>query len=151
MLKETKVTSSCRPFMVLSLLIFAGLLAACTGGQQEPYTTESGLTIQVLKRGRGDKALSGHTVTVHYTVWLEDGTLVESSKEEYGGSGAAHQRRLGAGQMVAGLEEGAIGMREGEIRKLICPPELAYGDRGSGDKIPPNATLIFEIELIRVR
>jgi FKBP-type peptidyl-prolyl cis-trans isomerase len=129
----------------------AGLLTACAGGPEEPYTTESGLNIQILKKGRGDKVVAGHTVTAHYTLWLEDGTLVQSSKEELGGQGRPFEARIGRGEVIRGWDEGLIGMRVGETRKLICPPDLAYGEEGRPPAIPPNSTLTFEIELLGVR
>ena len=144
--------SSSRPFMFVSLLIVAGLAVACAGGPQEPYTTESGLTIQVLKRGRGQKVVKGHKIWAHYTLWLEDGTLVQTTKTERGGTGnPLPVDDIGEGQVIKAWNEGIVGMRVGEIRKLICPPDLAYGAAGNPPAIPPNATLTFEIELVRVR
>lgn len=138
-----------RPFMLLSILVVTGLVAACSGKPGEPYTTDSGLTIQVMKAGRGQKVVKGHTVTVHYTLWLDDGTLVQSSKQDRGGSGRAYPvENIGMGQVIIGWNEGIIGMRVGEIRKLICPPDLAYGVEGRPPAIPGNATLTFEIELL---
>ena len=140
-----------RTFTAFAWMAVLLITAACASGPEEPYTTESGLTIQVLKRGRGPDVVSGHTITTHYTLWLEDGTLVESSKEELGGRGQPLTRQLGRSLLIKGWEEGILGMRVGEIRKLICPPDLAYGEAGSGEMIPPNATLTFEIELLSVR
>ena len=128
-------------------LIALGLLVACSSGPEEPYTTDSGLTIQVVKHGRGTEVVRGHTITVHYTLWLADGTMLQSSKEELGGRGA-YTTRIGYGEVIRGWDEGIIGMRVGETRKLIVPPDLAYGEEGSGEAIPPNATLTFEIELL---
>ena len=146
---------SFRPITVLAVLITAGLVAACAGGPQEPYTTESGLTIQVMKGGRGQKVIKGQKVWVHYTLWLEDGTFVQSSKQELGGSGVPYDvDNIGDGLVIDAWNEGVIGMRVGEIRKLICPPELAYGEMGNPDStppIPPDATLTFELELVRIR
>jgi len=153
MSKQIRSIHSYRCFMILGMLA-AALASACAGGPEEPYTTESGLTIQVLKRGRGDRVVSGHTITAHYTLWLEDGTLIQSSKEEHGGRVQPFSARIGRGEVIRGWDEGIIGMRVGETRKLICPPELAYGEDGRPEAtppIPPNATLTFEIELLGVR
>ncbi len=143
-----------RPYRTLAIpssIVALLLITACSGGPQEPYTTESGLTIQVMKRGRGPDVVSGHTITAHYTIWLEDGTMVQTTKSELGGHGQLTPRRIGYGEVIRGWDEGIIGMRVGEIRRLICPPDLAYGEGGSDELIPPNATLTFEIELVSVR
>ena len=138
-----------RPFWLPAILIMVGLIMACASKPGEPYTTDSGLTIQVMKAGRGQKAVKGHTVTVHYTLWLDDGTLVQSSRQDRGGPGRAYPvENIGMGQVIIGWNEGIIGMRVGEIRKLICPPDLAYGVEGRPPVIPGNATLTFEIELL---
>lgn len=144
--------NSCRCLMILCMLAVAGLAAACAGGPEEPYTTESGLTIQVMKAGRGQRVVKGHTVNVHYTLWLEDGTMIQTTKEDRGGSGRPYPvANIGMGQVIKGWNEGIIGMRVGEIRKLTCPPDLAYGAEGRPPEIPPNATLTFEVELVGVR
>lgn len=141
-----------RPFMLLSILVVTGLVAACSGKPGEPYSTDSGLTIQVMKAGRGQRVVKGQTVTVHYTLWLDDGTLVQSSMQGRGGSGNAFTvENIGMGQVISGWNEGIIGMRVGEIRKLICPPDLAYRAEGRPPAIPGNATLTFEIELLEVK
>ena len=141
-----------RPVMLLAMLAVAGLVVACSGKPGEPYTTDSGLTIQVIKAGRGQKVVKGHTVTVHFTLWLDDGTLVQSSKQGRGGSGRAYTvENIGMGQVISGWNEGIIGMRVGEIRKLICPPDLAYRAEGRPPAIPGNATLTFEIELLETK
>ena len=141
-----------RPFILLAILIMAGLITACASKPGEPYTTDSGLTIQVMKAGRGQKVVKGHTVTVHFTLWLDDGTLVQSSKQGRGGSGRAYTvENIGMGQVISGWNEGIIGMRVGEIRRLICPPDLAYRVEGRPPAIPGNATLTFEIELLEAK
>lgn len=104
------------------------------------------LQINVLQPGDGAEAVPGAEVTVHYTGWLMDGTKFDSSRDR----GEPFSLMLGAGRVIPGWERGLEGMRIGEIRELIIPPELGYGARGAGGVIPPNATLRFEVELLDV-
>ena len=96
--------------------------------------------------GEGAEAKSGDTVTVHYTGWLTDGTKFDSSVDR----GQPFQFRLGIGQVIRGWDEGVAGMKIGGKRKLTIPPDMGYGQRGAGALIPPNATLVFEVELLGV-
>jgi FKBP-type peptidyl-prolyl cis-trans isomerase FkpA len=109
-------------------------------------TTPSGLQIEDLKVGDGDTAAAGQHVTVHYTGWLTDGRKFDSSKDR----GDPFDFPLGGRRVIAGWDEGVQGMRVGGVRKLTIPPELGYGARGAGGVIPPNATLVFEVELLEV-
>ena len=108
--------------------------------------TASGLLIETLDEGSGEAASTGQRVTVHYTGWLEDGTKFDSSLDR----DAPFQFNLGAGQVIRGWDEGVAGMKPGGKRKLTIPPELGYGAHGAGGVIPPNATLIFEVELLSI-
>ncbi len=108
-------------------------------------TTESGLKYQDLAVGDGDEAVAKKNVTVHYRGTLEDGTLFDQSH----GRGP-FSFLLGGGQVIKGWDEGVQGMKVGGKRKLIIPSDLGYGSRGAGGVIPPNATLIFEVELLKV-
>jgi len=109
-------------------------------------TTASGLQYQDLVLGEGPAAQNGNTVSVHYTGWLEDGTQFDSSV-----GGEPFEFVLGTGGVIQGWEEGIAGMQAGGQRKLIIPPELAYGANGYGSVIPPNATLTFDVELLEIK
>jgi FKBP-type peptidyl-prolyl cis-trans isomerase FkpA len=109
-------------------------------------TTATGLVIEDLSVGAGASASAGQRVTVHYTGWLTDGTKFDSSKDR----GDPFVFPLGARRVIAGWDEGVQGMCVGGVRKLTIPPELGYGARGAGGVIPPNATLVFEVELLGV-
>ena len=109
--------------------------------------TPTGLYVKDLEPGTGAVAATGQTVSVHYTGWLPDGTKVDSSVDR----NEPLSFPLGAGQVIAGWEEGVAGMQVGGRRKLVIPPSLGYGAGGMGGIIPPNATLVFEVELLDAR
>jgi len=104
------------------------------------------MKIEKLKTGSGESAKKGNTVTVHYTGWLEDGTKFDSSVDR----DEPFAFVLGAGQVIQGWDQGVATMRIGDKVKLTIPPQLAYGAEGYPGAIPPNATLIFEVELLEV-
>jgi len=109
-------------------------------------TTDSGLQYDDLQVGDGAEATPGQTVTVHYTGWLTDGKKFDSSKDRNDPFAFV----LGGGMVIRGWDEGVAGMKVGGKRKLVIPPELGYGARGAGGVVPPNATLVFEVELLDV-
>ncbi|MBK6629569.1 MAG: FKBP-type peptidyl-prolyl cis-trans isomerase [Betaproteobacteria bacterium] len=109
-------------------------------------TTPSGLIYEDVTVGSGTAAALGQTVSVHYTGWLTDGTKFDSSKDR----NEPFEFPLGAGYVIRGWDEGVQGMQVGGVRKLTIAPELGYGARGAGGVIPPNATLVFEVELLEV-
>ena len=109
-------------------------------------TTASGLVIEDIEVGTGAEAVAGKNVQVHYTGWLTDGTKFDSSKDR----NDPFVFPLGGRRVIAGWDEGVQGMKVGGTRKLTIPPQLGYGARGAGGVIPPNATLVFEVELLAV-
>ncbi|MDO9314934.1 MAG: FKBP-type peptidyl-prolyl cis-trans isomerase [Burkholderiaceae bacterium] len=113
-------------------------------------TTSSGLQFEDTIDGTGDEAVSGQHVSVHYTGWLYSngvkGAKFDSSKDR----GDPFKFYLGAGQVIRGWDEGVVGMRVGGTRVLVIPPDLGYGARGAGGVIPPDATLMFEVELLDI-
>ncbi|HUH04608.1 MAG TPA: FKBP-type peptidyl-prolyl cis-trans isomerase [Kofleriaceae bacterium] len=106
----------------------------------------SSLQVEDLQMGAGAEASAGQQVSVHYTGWLTNGQKFDSSLDR----GSPFQFELGAGKVIKGWDQGVAGMKVGGKRKLTIPPELGYGARGAGGVIPPNATLVFEVELLGV-
>lgn len=142
-------------FRVTGLVAFMGILLttafqpATAGGKKEEkvITTKSGLKYIEQQEGTGAAAKAGDTVEVHYTGWLKDGTKFDSSRDR----GKPFTFPLGAGRVIKGWDEGVAGMKVGGKRKLIIPPELAYGKKGAGNVIPPDAELTFEVELLKIK
>ncbi len=113
---------------------------------QESESRPEGVGIETLKAGSGEGAKAGDTVTVHYTGTLATGQKFDSSVDR----GQPFSFTLGAGKVIQGWEQGILGMKAGEKRRLTIPPELGYGSSGAGGVIPPNATLIFEVEMLKI-
>jgi peptidylprolyl isomerase len=114
---------------------------------QTPITTTSGLQYIDLVVGSGAQPQLAQTVTVHYTGWLTDGKKFDSSVDRT----EPFQFQIGVGMVIKGWDEGVMTMRIGGKRKLIIPAQIGYGARGAGGIIPPNATLVFEVELLGVK
>ncbi|MFH0805723.1 MAG: FKBP-type peptidyl-prolyl cis-trans isomerase [Patescibacteria group bacterium] len=111
---------------------------------QQPQEFGDELRAEIVKEGEGQEAKKGDKVTVHYVGVLEDGTKFDSSLDR----GQPFQFTLGAGQVIPGWDLGVVGMKIGEVRRLYIPSAYGYGEQGAGNTIPPNANLIFEIELL---
>lgn len=123
---------------------------ADTGGKvnnaqtNDMVATPSGLQYKDAQVGNGPSPRHGQTVTVHYTGWLTDGTKFDSSVDR----GQPFQFKIGQGQVIKGWDEGVASMKVGGKRRLVIPPQLGYGARGAAGVIPPNATLVFDVELL---
>jgi len=106
---------------------------------------DNGLKIWDVKEGKGDEVKAGATVKVHYTGWLTNGKVFDSSRKR------DEAISFGLNQVIKGWTEGVQGMKVGGTRRLLIPAELGYGKKGAGDDIPPDSTLVFEIELLEVK
>lgn len=120
--------------------------APTTDMDENMTTTDTGLAYEDLEVGTGAVPTQGQTVTVHYTGTLENGEKFDSSRDR----NRPFSFTIGVGQVIKGWDEGVSTMRVGGRRKLVIPPDLGYGPRGAGGVIPPNSTLIFDVELIRI-
>lgn len=106
-----------------------------------------------LREGTGAMANSGQTAQVHYTGWLYDASAADNKGKQFDSSvgRGPFSFRLGGGQVIRGWDQGVQGMKVGGQRRLVLPPEFAYGARGAGNVIPPNATLVFDVELLDIK
>jgi FKBP-type peptidyl-prolyl cis-trans isomerase len=144
-----------RRAFVGTMIIAALALAACGESQPSADAVSDVTSLQVtdVSVGAGTEATAGRLVTVHYTGWLYDRNAADRRGEKFDSSrdrNAPFPFTLGARQVITGWDEGVAGMRVGGQRTLVIPPALAYGSRGQG-RIPPNATLVFDVELLDVR
>jgi peptidylprolyl isomerase len=147
------MTLSRSTIMIVTFLLLAGCQPSLRTLPGEPYTMEtkknlpSGLSYLEMQEGTGEQAKSGQQVTVHYTGYLTNGKKFDSSVDR----NQPFTFALGTGQVIKGWDEGVQGMKVGGKRKLIIPPDMGYGSRGAGGVIPPNAELVFDVELLGVK
>jgi FKBP-type peptidyl-prolyl cis-trans isomerase len=134
----------------LAAAVALGAAAACTSPTSP--TVKASFTTEDLRLGTGGSAAVGQTLMVYYTGWLYDDTKDDKKGAKFDGTTAGQPFvfKLGYGQVIQGWDQGIIGMKVGGLRKLIIPSEMAYGRAGAGTLIPPNATLVFEVELLSV-
>lgn len=133
----------------IAIVSFIFVLEGCNSGKKtegKVVNKPSGLQYVDVVIGTGPEVQVGAQVSVHYTGWLEDKTKFDSSKDR----GEPFSFVVGQGQVIKGWDEGLVGMKVGGTRKLVIPAQLGYGSNGAGGVIPPNATLIFEIELLKI-
>jgi FKBP-type peptidyl-prolyl cis-trans isomerase len=136
-------------------VILAGLIAGCSGGEPVavPATGVTSMQSAELKAGTGAGITAGKIAVVNYTGWLYDASAPDNKGKQFDSSlkqGQPFRFPLGAGQVIKGWDQGVVDMKVGERRRLIIPPELAYGDSGAGGVIPPGATLVFDIDLVAI-
>jgi len=131
-------------FVITAVFISADSFAEAEKKSQYT-TTDSGLRYRIFKEGTGPKPEKGDKVKVHYTGKLTDGTVFDSSKDR-----GPFEFKVGTGQVISGWDEGVIDMQVGEVRELVIPPNLGYGSRGAGNLIPPDSTLVFEVEMLEI-
>jgi peptidylprolyl isomerase len=149
-----------KKYLWLALVLAAGVvilyLVSPSGSADEKkegkfVTTDSGLKYQDTVEGKGDAAKKGDNVEVNYTGWLTTDGKEKGKKFDSSIGKKPFRFQLGAGEVIKGWDEGVAGMKPGGKRTLILPPALGYGARGAGDDIPPNSTLLFEVELLRIK
>ena len=136
------------PVRAALVLVSSGRPGFAPPARARKHATVSvtGLTIEDTLLGEGSLAAPGRTVSVHYTGWLAGGRRFDSSRER----SEAFEFALDTGEVIAGWDEGVQGMKVGGRRRLVIPPHLGFGEEGSGNAIPPNATLVFDVELLSV-
>ncbi len=144
--------------LTLALLLSAGASFTTGCSEQAATTMETSNVTELIKTdtkvGTGAEAVSGHDVTVHYTGWLYDEQAPDHKGRKFDSSRDRNDPfvfPLGAGHVIKGWDQGVAGMKVGGQRTLTIPPQLGYGARGAGGVIPPNATLVFDVELLGVR
>jgi FKBP-type peptidyl-prolyl cis-trans isomerase FkpA len=137
--------------LVFGAIICLIFIAACGGDAERTLVSE--LIKQDARAGTGAEAVAGRTVTVHYTGWLYDPSTPNHQGEQFDSSRGREpfSFRLGGGQVIPGWDEGVAGMKVGGQRTLTIPPAMGYGAQGAGGVIPPNATLLFDVELLDVK
>jgi len=146
--------ASSGPLRQIGVVLLVGLFAACSG---KPGTAPAGgvssLQSVEIKPGTGDAVTAGKIAVVQYTGWLYEAAAKDNKGKQFDSSrtlGKPFRFPVGTGQVIKGWDQGVVGMKVGESRRLIIPADLAYGDSGAGGVIPPGATLVFDIDLIAI-
>ena len=159
----TRTHRALRKIVAAVVAIAATVPVAIAQGTSPPASGQNSSTLDAkvmelkkidVKQGNGAEALTGKAVVVHYTGWLHDPGAPEGKGAKFDSSrdrGVPFGFFLGAGKVIKGWDQGVVGMKVGGQRTLVIPPALGYGERGAGGVIPPNATLIFDVELIEVK
>jgi FKBP-type peptidyl-prolyl cis-trans isomerase FkpA len=155
--RSLSVSSPPAKLLACGLVLLTLIVAACSRPAAPPLAPSAGQVSAMEKTdvvvGTGAEATAGAKVTVHYTGWLYDQTKPEQKGEQFDSSrrgGQPFEFTLGAGQVIAGWDQGVQGMKVGGQRRLVIPASLGYGDSGAGGVIPPGATLVFDVELLDV-
>lgn len=131
----------------MKVFLILAIALSLIGCERNNFVTKSGVKVEVLQEGKGASPKQGQTVTVHYTGWLTDSTKFDSSKDR----GQPFSYQFGVGQVIQGWDDGVATLKVGGKSRFTIPPELGYGRQGAGGIIPPNATLIFEVELLGIQ
>jgi FKBP-type peptidyl-prolyl cis-trans isomerase len=146
--------ASTRPLRQIGVVVLIGLVAACG---DKPSTAPAGGVSSMqsieVKPGTGEAIAAGKIAVVQYTGWLYEAAAKENKGKQFDSSrthGQPFRFPVGTGQVIKGWDQGVVGMKVGESRRLIIPPDLAYGDSGAGGVIPPGATLVFDIDLVAI-
>jgi FKBP-type peptidyl-prolyl cis-trans isomerase FkpA len=142
------------PLLKIGVVVLVGLIAACGSkpGAAPPSGVSSMQSLEI-KPGTGEAITAGKIAVVQYTGWLYESAAKDNKGKQFDSSltqGQPFRFPLGAGQVIKGWDQGVLGMKVGESRRLIIPADLAYGDSGAGGVIPPGATLVFDIDLISI-
>jgi FKBP-type peptidyl-prolyl cis-trans isomerase len=149
-------------YFVCTIILVAAVLTGACGSESSTSTSSESTGMSSItelqktdvKEGTGVDATSGKTVTVHYTGWLYDANTADHKGTKFDSSRDRNEPfsfQLGAGMVIQGWDQGVAGMKVGGQRTLVIPPSLGYGARGAGGVIPPNATLVFDVELLDVK
>jgi FKBP-type peptidyl-prolyl cis-trans isomerase FkpA len=139
---------------MIGVVVLVSLIAACGGKPAAiPANEVTSMKTLELKPGAGEGIAAGKIAVVHYTGWLYEASAKDNKGRQFDSSrrtGRPFRFPVGAGQVIKGWDQGVLGMRVGESRRLIIPPDLAYGDSGAGGVIPPGATLVFDVDLVAI-
>jgi FKBP-type peptidyl-prolyl cis-trans isomerase len=146
--------ASSKPLRKIVVAVLVGLIAACSGKPNvAPPSGVNSMQSVEIKPGTGEAITAGKIAVVQYTGWLYEASAKDNKGKQFDSSrtsGRPFRFPLGTGQVIKGWDQGVVGMKVGGSRRLIIPPDLAYGDSGAGGVIPPGATLVFDIDLIAV-